>query len=51
MDRYGYPYCRGRVLHVVEKDAGQYDTPSDLFLGHGSRLFVRTATYKDEVGV
>lgn len=21
MDRYGYPYCRGRVLHVVEKDA------------------------------
>ena len=25
MDRYGYPFCRGRVLHVVEKDEGQYD--------------------------
>ena len=31
MDRYGYPYCRGRVLHVVEKDAGQYDTPATCF--------------------
>ena len=26
MDRYGYPYCRGRVLHVVEKDAGRERT-------------------------
>ena len=36
MDRYGYPYCRGRVLHVVEKDAGQYDTPADLLWATGA---------------
>ena len=25
IDRYGYPYCRGRVFETVEKDEGQYD--------------------------
>ena len=29
MDRYGYPYCRGRVFDVVEKDEGQYDAPAE----------------------
>ena len=51
MDRYGYPYCRGRVLHVVEKDAGQYDTPADLLWATGACLFVRTATYKEVGGL
>ena len=26
IDRYGYPFCRGRIFDVVEKDCGQYDT-------------------------
>ena len=25
LDRYGYPYCRGRVFDTVEQDNGQYD--------------------------
>ena len=24
LDRYGYPFCRGRIMGVVEKDEGQY---------------------------
>ena len=51
MDRYGYPYCRGRVLHVVEKDNGQYDTPADLLWTTGACLFVRTAIYKEAGGL
>ena len=51
MDRYGYPYCRGRVLHVVEKDAGQYDTPADLLWATGACLFVQTAVYKEVGGL
>ncbi|RHJ84328.1 glycosyltransferase family 2 protein [Parabacteroides sp. AM08-6] len=51
MDRYGYPYCRGRVLHVVEKDNGQYDTPADLLWATGACLFVRTAIYKEAGGL
>lgn len=51
MDKYGYPYCRGRMLHVIEKDHGQYDTPADLLWATGACLFVRTAVYKDAGGL
>ena len=51
MDRYGYPFCRGRVLHVVEKDEGQYDEPMDLLWATGACLFVRTAIYKEAGGL
>lgn len=51
IDRYGYPYCRGRVLHIVEKDLGQYDTPADLLWATGACLFVRTAVYKEAGGL
>lgn len=51
MDKYGYPYCRGRILHAVEKDQGQYDTPADLLWATGACLFVRTAVYKEVGGL
>ena len=51
MDRYGYPYCRGRVLHVIEKDSGQYDTSADLLWATGACLFVRTSIYKEAGGL
>src|SRR5512145_3196857 len=25
IDRFGYPFCRGRILSTIEKDDGQYD--------------------------
>lgn len=51
MDRYGYPFCRGRILNVVEKDEGQYDTPTDVFWASGACLFIRTDIYKKEGGL
>lgn len=51
MDRYGYPYCRGRVLHIVEKDFGQYDTQTDLLWATGACLFIRTDIYKEVGGL
>lgn len=51
MDIYGYPYCRGRVLHVVEKDEGQYDTPTDILWATGACLFIRTTIYKEVGGL
>lgn len=51
MDIYGYPYCRGRLLHVVEKDEGQYDTPTDILWATGACLFIRTAIYKEVGGL
>ena len=51
MDIYGYPYCRGRMLHVVEKDEAQYDTPADILWATGACLFIRTTIYKEVGGL
>lgn len=51
MDRYGYPFCRGRILDVVEKDEGQYDEPAYILWASGACLFVRTALYKEVGGM
>ena len=50
LDCYGYPFCRGRVLHVVEEDCGQYDNPADIFWASGACLFIRTEIFKKEGG-
>ena len=46
MDKYGYPFCRGRLLHIVEEDSGQYDTLIDVLWATGACLFIRTDVYK-----
>ena len=46
LDRYGYPFCRGRALQVVEKDEGQYDSPADVFWISGACLMVRSKLWK-----
>ena len=46
LDRYGYPFCRGRVMKKVEKDEGQYDTPADVFWVSGACLMVRSRLWK-----
>lgn len=46
IDRYGYPFCRGRVMGSVEKDKGQYDSPADVFWATGACLMVRSSVYR-----
>ena len=47
LDRMGYPFCRGRLFDIVEKDSGQYDTqgPVDIAWASGAALMVRTELY------
>ena len=45
IDRNGYPYCRGRVFSVCERDNGQYDDVIDIFWATGACLLVRTELY------
>ena len=41
LDRFGYPFCRGRALQQVEDDHGQYDdAPADVFWATGACLLV-----------
>ena len=51
LDRYGYPYCRGRVLQMVEEDHGQYDTPEDVLWVSGACLMVRSSVWKQLGGL
>jgi GT2 family glycosyltransferase len=51
IDRYGYPFCRGRVLHIVEEDTGQYDTPAETLWTSGACLLVRLSVYQSEGGL
>lgn len=45
IDRYGYPFCRGRMFDTVENDNGQYDDVADIFWATGACLFIRSADY------
>ena len=45
MDRFGYPFCRGRMLDTVEEDRGQYDTPLEIFWATGACLLIRQSLY------
>src|SRR5574344_1219898 len=45
IDRYGYPFCRGRILSKVEKDHGQYDEPMETFWATGACLMIRSSLY------
>ena len=46
LDKYGYPFCRGRVLQHIEKDEGQYDEPANVLWVSGACLMVRSSVWK-----
>ena len=46
IDKYGYPFCRGRVLNKVERDFGQFDTMIDIFWSSGACMIVRSDAWK-----
>lgn len=51
IDRYGYPFCRGRLMEVVEEDGGQYDTICPVFWATGAALFIRLEDYRKVGGL
>jgi GT2 family glycosyltransferase len=51
LDRYGYPFCRGRAFDTVELDNGQYDYPAETLWATGAALFVRARVYKEVGGL
>jgi len=51
IDRYGYPFCRGRVFQDLEMDEGQYDEPMEVFWATGACLMVRASSYHEVGGL
>lgn len=51
IDYLGYPFCRGRILDVIETDTSQYNSEADIFWASGASLFIRAAVYKQTGGL
>lgn len=45
IDRFGYPYCKGRIFESVEEDKGQYDHVADILWATGACLMIRREDY------
>ena len=41
IDKFSYPFCRGRILNFFEKDDGQYDDRKEIFWATGACLFIK----------
>ena len=51
LDRFGYPFCRGRIFDNVERDNGQYDYPAEILWATGAALMIRSKDYWDVGGL
>lgn len=47
IDKYGFPFCRGRIFETIEDDKGQYDSDIELFWASGACFFIRKNTFRE----
>ena len=45
MDKFGYPFCRGRIFNVLEEDKGQYNDATEIFWSTGACMFLRAEAF------
>lgn len=46
IDKFGYPYCRGRIFDTIEKDVGQYNATTPVFWASGACFFIRKSVFE-----
>ncbi|WP_320814869.1 glycosyltransferase family 2 protein [Flavobacterium sp.] len=46
IDKYGYPFCRGRIFESIEKDNNQYNDTTEIFWASGACFFIRKEVFK-----
>jgi len=46
IDRYGYPFCRGRLFNTLEADEGQYGDDAEVFWATGACFMVRADAFR-----
>ena len=51
LDRFGYPFCRGRIFDTVEADNGQYDDAAEILWATGAALMIRSKDYWEAGGL
>ena len=51
IDKFGYPFCRGRLLNQLEQDNGQYNKASTIFWATGACMFIKAGAFKKAGGL
>lgn len=51
LDRFGYPFCKGRIFDTVEKDKHQYEQNTEVFWATGAAMFIRAEVYHKSGGL
>jgi GT2 family glycosyltransferase len=41
IDKFGYPFCRGRIFDTTEEDYGQYNQSTEIFWASGACMLVK----------
>jgi GT2 family glycosyltransferase len=50
LDRYGFPFCRGRLFQTLEEDQHQYDEAIPVHWASGAALMIRSSLFKSSGG-
>ncbi|WP_207532558.1 glycosyltransferase family 2 protein [Desertivirga arenae] len=51
LDKYGYPFCRGRIFDTLEYDTGQYEKSTEIFWASGAAFFIRASAWREVNGL
>lgn len=50
LDRFGYPFAKGRIFDISEEDNGQYDREEPIFWASGAAMVIRSSVFKELKG-
>ena len=50
IDKLGFPFCRGRILNINEKDKGQYNEVSEIFWASGACMAIKASLFHEAGG-
>ncbi|MGC3948558.1 MAG: glycosyltransferase family 2 protein [Chryseolinea sp.] len=45
IDKFGYPFCRGRIFDTIENDHGQYNDDVPVFWSSGACMLIRARSF------
>lgn len=45
IDKFAYPFCRGRIFNTIEEDTGQYNDSASIFWASGACFFIRKKAF------
>lgn len=45
IDKYGYPFCRGRIFNTIENDHGQYNDNTPILWASGACFFIKNEVF------